>query len=118
MRFTGAAKAHLARPRRIIPSPPTRTPACKMPQGRANDPDPILALAKLKNVAISLVEKGGGRGGRGGEKEERGRERGREGGRGERACVCVRQERGREREGGCEERIGYKGHTYLAPSFL
>lgn len=41
-------------PSSIIPKPPTTTPACKIPHGSANDPDPMLALAKLKKVAISL----------------------------------------------------------------
>ena len=44
----------LAIPSSIIPKPPATTPACKIPQGSGNDPDPMLALTKLKKVAISL----------------------------------------------------------------
>ena len=45
---------HLAIPRRIIPAEPTSKPAFIMPHGSAKLPDPILAFAKLKKVAILL----------------------------------------------------------------
>ena len=41
-------------PSSTIPNDPTTTPACRMPHGRAKEPEPILAFAKLKKVAISL----------------------------------------------------------------
>ena len=91
---------YLAIPSNIIPKPPTTIPACNMPYGRANEPEPILALAKLKNVAISLHVC---------------------------TCVCVREGgreggRGREgeggREGGGECAYFVWVYLYLAPSFL
>lgn len=45
---------YLAMPSRATPAAPTNTPAFMMPQGRAKLPEPMLALAKLKNVATSL----------------------------------------------------------------
>ena len=84
----------------IIPSPPTNTPTCSIPHGRANDPEPMLALAKLKNVAISL----------------RNREGGKEGGR----VLETGKKRGWKRFGDREEkRVGEsKVEDYLAPCLL
>lgn len=45
---------HLTMPSKTIPAEPTIMPATDIAYGRAKLPDPMLALAKLKNVAITL----------------------------------------------------------------
>lgn len=42
-------------PSKTIPAEPTIMPATDIAYGRAKLPDPMLALAKLKNVAITLA---------------------------------------------------------------
>ena len=45
---------NLTIPKMIIPADPSSTPAERTANGRAKLPDPMLALAKLKKVAITL----------------------------------------------------------------
>ena len=47
--------ANLTIPNIIIPADPSSTPAERTANGRAKLPDPMLALAKLKKVAITLT---------------------------------------------------------------
>jgi len=45
---------HLITPRNTKPNDPISTPLWRIAHGNANEPDPMEALEKLKNVATAL----------------------------------------------------------------